>query len=269
MLNAKQRRGLVVLLAQFLSVYAAVVATSLLGWWFTERRYAEPVPALLKLRDPLIATVEMIVPMTVGVLVTAFFVRRARLRALVWREPEYVSPHLGGKAPTYAPPIDTGDDLLLGSALSTEPEPFYDLRVQPQISRLWWLLGMLVTLGAGLAIVYGVAHADVSAAGFLIGTLAAFCWAVAQEYLLRGLVVAWARRLTRRDLMVLSISAALSLVWILPFAVTANTPTHTLLILLYGPFMAVPLFALRRMFTSLWAPICAHFLLVTAFFVLV
>lgn len=269
MLCAKQRWGVVRILLHFAAVYATIVAVGTIGWYFTERTYPEPVPALLKLRDPVVAVAEIIIPMSVGIVVTAFWVRRSNLRALVWREPEYVSPELGGKAPTYAPPIDTGDDLLLGSALSTEPEPFYDLRVQPQISRLWWLLGMLVTLGAGLAIIYGVAHAQVTPLSFMVGSIAAFTWAVSQEYLLRGLVVARARRFTRRDLVVLSISATLSLIWILPFAATAYTPTRTLLMVLSGPVMSVPLFALRRMFTSLWAPIMAHFLLVTAFFVLV
>lgn len=269
MLSVKQRRGVIHVLTQFGAVYATIVLVGTLGWYFTERTYPQPVPALLKLRDPLVAVAEIIIPMSAGIFVTALLVRRSNLRALVWREPEYVSPELGGKAPTYAPPIDTGDDLLLGSALSTEPEPFYDLRVQPQISRLWWLLGMLVTLGAILAIIYGVTHAQVTAWGFFVGSVAALTWAISQEYLLRGLVVARTRRFTRRDLVVLSISAMLSLIWIVPFASTAYTPTRTLLLVLSGPVMAVLLFALRRMFTSLWAPIMAHFLLVTAFFVLV
>ncbi|MDO5721989.1 MAG: hypothetical protein Q4P06_05555 [Actinomycetaceae bacterium] len=269
MITVKQRWGLFYVLLQFATVFLAVSLTGVVGWMLTERNFSQPVPALLKLRDPHVAVAEIIIPMVVAVVVTAIFVRTSHLRPLVWREPEYVSPELGGKAPTYAPPIDTGDDLLLGSALSTEPEPFYDLHVQPQISRLWWLLGMLIVLGAGLAIIYGIAHAHVTGWSLAIGMFAAFMWAFAHEYLLRGLLVARVRRFTRRDRVPLLVSATLSALWIIPFAVTANTPTRTLLLLLAGPILAVPLFALRRMFTTLWAPIFAHFLLITAFFVLV
>lgn len=265
----KQVKGLLRLLGEYALVVAVVALLSLGGYLLTSTTGNDFVPALFKLRNPWNSIVEIVVPMMGGAILTRFIVRRRKLSYVVWREPEFVPPRLGGKAPTYAPPLDTNDDLLIGSALSTEPEPFYDLHVQPRISRLWWLMGILASLGAVLIIVYGLGHTDVTPLGAVTGMFGAFTWAFSQEYLLRGLIVAEMRRLYRRDRWAMLMSMLLAIPWMIPLAVTAATPTRTLVLILLGPLLTVAAFALRRMFTTLWAPIVAQFLFITVFFVLV
>jgi hypothetical protein len=266
--TAKQRNGLLRVVGEFFAVLILVVALSYAGHALVVIRGHEPTSAVFKLREPIHALVEIIIPMIVGAFLVRFFTHRQNLSHVVWREPEYVAPELGGKAPTYAPPLDTSDDLLMGSALSSEPEPFYDLHVQPRISRLWWLTGTLVALGAVLIIISGFMHSELSLGEVLTGILAAFAWAFTQEYLLRGLIIAEMRRITRRQRWTIIMSMLLSALWMLPFALTAATPTRTLVLILLGPLLALPSYALRRMFTSLWASIIAQSLFITAFFVL-
>ena len=268
-MTAKQRNGLLRVVGEFFAVLILVVALSYAGHALIVIRGYDPTPAMFKLREPLHAIVEIIFPMVVGALLVRFFTRRQNLSHVVWREPEYVAPELGGKAPTYAPPLDTSDDLLMGSALSSEPEPFYDLHVQPPISRLWWLTGMLVALGAVLIIISGFMHSELSFAEVVTGMVASFAWAFTLEYLLRGLIIAEMRRITRRPRWAIIMSMLLSAFWMLPFALTAATPTRMVVLTLLGPLLTVPSLALRRMFTSLCAPIIAQFLFIAAFFVLV
>ncbi|MDO5728638.1 MAG: hypothetical protein Q4P71_03315 [Actinomycetaceae bacterium] len=266
---SKRMRGLARIVLEFAAIMLVTLVIGTIGYFLTVRFHNGDVPALLKLRHPLASTFQIIIPMVATIIVTRFIVQRRHLTHVVWREPEFVSPKDGGKAPTYAPPLDTHDDLFLGTALSSEPEPFYTLNVQPRISRLWWLLGALISLGALLTISYGITHIHVTPIGFTVGVIATFTWAYAQEFLLRGLVIAEMRRLARRDRWAIAMSMLLSIPWMIPLAMTASTPTRTLVLILIGPIMSPLLFALRRMFTTLWAPIGAQFLFSATFFVLI
>ncbi|MDO5049115.1 MAG: hypothetical protein Q4D87_04445 [Actinomycetaceae bacterium] len=268
-MTSKQRWGLIRLFGEFFTVLAIMIALSFGGSAILETRGYEPVPALLKLREPITSIVEIVIPSLVGAFLTRFIVHRRKLSHVVWREPEYVPPEKGGKAPTYAPPLDMNDDILMGSALSSEPEPYYDLHVQPRISRLWWLTGSLTALGAILVIIYGFDRTNVSLGGAITGILGAFSWAFVQEYLLRGLVIAEMRRLTRAARWPIIMSMLLSIPWMVPLTLTASTPTRMLVLLLYGPLLTIPAFALRRMFTTLWAPIVAQGLFISVFLVMV
>lgn len=266
---SKRQRGLIRVVLEFAAVMSVTLIVGTIGYLLTIRFHEGDVPALLKLRHPLASTVQIIIPMLATIAVTRIIVRHRRLHHVVWREPEFISPEHGGKAPTYAPPLDTSDDLFLGTALSSEPEPFYTLNVQPRISRLWWLIGALISLGAFLTIAYGITHIHTNPVGIAAGITATLTWAYAQEYLLRGLVIAEMRRIARRDRWAIAASMVLSIPWMIPLALTASTSTRALVLVLVGPFMSPLLFALRRMFTTLWAPIIAQFLFSATFFVLV
>ena len=97
----------------------------------------------------------------------------------------------------------------------------------------------------------------------------AFCWAFTQEYLLRGLVIAQARKLARNDAKPLLASLLLSILWMIPIAATAPTLTNGVILVVLGPVLGAGTFALRRMFTTLWAAIAAQFLFISAFYVLI
>ena len=266
-MTATQRKAVIVLASEFAIVFASYLTMVMLGVIVTTRLGIDNVSAFDKLRVPAVTIAHIIVPMIVCFIATMIVVKRRGLGHVVWREPEFVPPELGGKAPTYAPPLDTDDDFF-GSALSSEPEPFYQLNVQPRVSRLWWLLGSLMTLGALLAIIHGAISMDATLTELLIGTLGAITWALAQEYLLRGLLVAEARRFARRDRWALATSLIASAAWVLPLATTAETDTRVIVLLLLAVGTAIPSFALRRMFTTLWAPVIGNALFITAFFVL-
>ena len=266
---SETRRLWIRLLLQYFAVYALVFATTLAGhFWVVSNGY-EPLPALLRLREPMFAIYEVAIPMILGTMLVKYFAVRAHLTHIIWREPEYVLPKNGGKAPTYAPPLDTSDDLLLGTALSSEPEPLYEINVQPRISRLWWLAGTLATLGALIVITFGLADSEVTPTGAITGLFAAFCWAFTQEYLLRGLVIAQARNLSRTDAKPLLASLLLSILWMIPIATTAPSLTNGVILVILGPVLGAGTFALRRMFTTLWAAIAAQFLFISAFYVLI
>jgi hypothetical protein len=267
--TAKQRSGLLRLFAEFFAVLIVAAALSYAGHALVVSRGHEHTPAMFKLREPVHAVFEIILPMIVGAFMVRFFGRRQNLSHVIWREPEFVAPELGGKAPTYAPPLDTSDDILMGSALSSEPEPFYDLHVQPRISRLWWLIGTITSLAAVLIIISGFVQAEIAPGAAVTGMIAAFAWAFTQEYLLRGLVVAEMRRISRRARWTFIMSALLSTIWMIPIAITAASSSRILVLILLGPLLTLPTYALRRMFTTLWAPIVAQFLFISVFFVLI
>lgn len=266
-MKSSARTGWTRVLGEYLAVWGLVSAITLIGhYWTVSRGYeipSDPGP----LHDPMFAVFEVIIPMACGALLVRYFANRSGLKHVIWREPEYVLPSDGGKAPTYAPPLDNADDLLLGSALSSEPDPAYQLEVTPRISRLWWLAGLLVILAAIIVVTMGFEASNLTLPGVMLGLVSAFCWAFTQEYLLRGLMVAEIRRITRGNMRPLLTSMALTIPWTIPMATTATTATDGVLLVVLAPILGFGAFALRRMFTTLWAAIAAQFIFLSVFFV--
>lgn len=267
-MRLSKKRGLTRFCTEFFAIFTVLLALGLVGHFAAVHLLSKDIPALAKLHYWQPALFEISLPVFVSALVARAWLRRSRLSYVAWTEPEYVPPEKGGRAPTYAPPLDTDDDVRFGSALSAEPEPFYDLHIQPRISRLWWLMGVLTVLGIIIIIAYALNESDISTSEFTVGFLTAAVWAVSQEYVLRGFVVARARTFIRRDHWVALVVMLASTLWILPLALTARTHTYMIVIALSGPITGVLLFSLRRMFNTLWAPITAQFLFILTFFVL-
>lgn len=260
MIPTPQRNGIFRVAAEFFLVYAVTILCAGVGLflsvWFTD----QDVPALSKLHDPITSITQVAIPALVCILLTRFLIHRRGLEYVVWQEPEYVSPRLGGKAPIVAPPLDTYDDLFFASALSHEPEPMFEINIQPRVSRLWWLAGMLVIFAVAMVFIVSLSNLEITLEGVLAGTFAAWMLALAQEYLLRGLVVAEVRRFTKRQRWPLLASAILTFFWMIPIAATADSSSNALFMLLAGVFLTFPAFGLRRMFASLWAAVLAQFL---------
>lgn len=267
MVPTLQLKGVFRVITEFFLVFSVTVLVAGVGLFLSVWLTAQDVPALAKLHDPLVALLQVAVPAWVCIVLTRFIIHRRGLEYVVWREPEYVSPRLGGKAPVVAPPLDTYDDLFFASALSHEPEPLFEIRIQPRVSRLWGLLGMLLVFGVTMVFIVSLSKLDLTVEGVLVGTLAAWSLALAQEYLLRGLVVAEVRRFSKRQRWPLLVSLLLSFFWMIPVSATAANASNALFVLLAGTLLAVPAFGLRRLFASLWASVWAQFLFLTAFLV--
>ncbi|MCS4485040.1 hypothetical protein NXS08_06105 [Gleimia sp. 6138-11-ORH1] len=255
-------------MAEFTAIVSISYTVAMVGVFLSRSLTDHDVPALAKLHDPLAALTQVAIPALVCIFITRAVIHRRELQHVVWQEPEYVSPRLGGKAPVVAPPLDTYDDLFFAPALSHEPDPLIEIDIQPRVSRLWWLVGMLTVFGISIVFLVFLTNLQVSLDSVLAGTFAAAALAVAQEYLLRGLIVAEVRRFTKRQRWSLLVSTVLTFFWMIPISLTAATPTNVLVVLLFGTLLAVPAFALRRIFASLWAPIIGQFLFFTAFLVL-
>ncbi|MDO5033884.1 MAG: hypothetical protein Q4E01_00635 [Actinomycetaceae bacterium] len=267
-MDAKTRRAWLRFAAEYIAVFILVFSTSYLNRYLLYFQGYEPLSAYGRLRDPIFALIEVIIPMGLGALLIRFIARRRKMSHVIWREPEYVPPSLGGSAPTYAPPLDTSDDLLLGTALSSEPEPLYNLELQPRISRLWWLVGYLAVMAALIVIGSGIIESEISPLGVFVGLLGSFAWAFTQEYLHRGLALTELKRLLRGRLKPMIGSLVLTLIWMIPIAVIAASPTGAVIITLSGPILGFLTYVARRMFTVLWASIITQFLFISAFFAL-
>lgn len=262
-----QFKGVLRVCAEFFGIFFLTLGLAGAGLFASRWFLGQDVPALAKLHNPFSAVLQVALPALVCIFFTRTLIHHRDLQYVVWQEPEFVSPRLGGKAPVLAPPLDTYDDLFFASALSREPDPLFEINIQPRVSRLWWLLGMLIAFGVTMIFIVSLANFQVTLQGVVAGTLAAWFLAFAQEYLLRGLVVAEVRRFTKRQRWPLLVSTVLTLFWMIPIAVTAQTSTNALIVVLFGTLLAIPAFVLRRVFASLWAPITAEFLFFTAFLV--
>lgn len=268
MIPTLQLKGFLRVLAEFAAIVGISISVAIVGIFLSRSLTETDVPALAKLHDPVVALLQVAMPAIVSILLTRAVIHHRELQYVVWQEPEYVSPRLGGKAPVVAPPLDTYDDLFFASALSHEPDPMFEINIQPRVSRLWWLVGMLAIFGVSMVFLVSLTNLQVTLPSVVAGTFAAATLAVAQEYLLRGLVVAQVRRFTKRQRWPLLVSAVLTFFWMIPISLTAASASNVLALLLFGTLLAFPAFALRRIFASLWAPITAQFLFFTAFLVL-
>lgn len=268
MIPTAQLKGTLRVLAEFAGIVSISIAVAAVGIFLSRSLLEIDVPALAKLHEPVVALSQVAFPALVSIFLTRAAIHRRDLQHVVWEEPEYVSPRLGGKAPVVAPPLDTYDDLFFASALSHEPDPMFEINIQPRVSRLWWLVGMLAIFGVAMVFLVSLTNLQTTLPSVLAGTFAAATLAVAQEYLLRGLVVAEVRRFTKRQRWPLLVSTVLTFFWMIPISLTAASATNVLALLLFGTLLAVPAFALRRIFASLWAPITGQFLFFTAFLVL-
>lgn len=265
--SSPQIKGVCRVVSEFFVIFGLTLLLAVLGLYASRWVSGQDVPALAKLHDPVSAVFQVALPAIFCIFLTRAAIHHRELQYVVWQEPEYVSPRFGGKAPVLAPPLDTYDDLFFASALSHEPEPLFEINIQPRVSRLWWLLGMLTTFGITMVFIVSLTNFQVTLQGVVAGTFAAWSLAFAQEYLLRGLVVAEVRRFTKRQRWPLLVSTVLTFFWMIPIAVSAASATNALIVLLFGTLLAVPAFILRRLFASLWAPITAQFLFFTAFLV--
>ena len=114
-MTAKQRSGLLRLLAEFFAVLIVAAALSYAGHALVVSRGHEPTPAMFKLREPVLPFLESSAP------IVAHY--GAVLRQTPKSEPRHLlNPSLWlqswWKAPRCSPL--TRDDILMGSALSSE-----------------------------------------------------------------------------------------------------------------------------------------------------
>ena len=84
-MTAKQRSGLLRLFAEFFAVLIVAAALSYAGHALVVSRGHEPTPAMFKLREPVHAVFEIILPMIVGAFMVRFFGRRQNLSHVIWR----------------------------------------------------------------------------------------------------------------------------------------------------------------------------------------
>ena len=106
-----------------------------------------------------------------------------------------------------------------------------------------------------LIIISGFVQAEIAPGAAVTGMIAAFAWAFTQEYLLRGLVVAEMRRISRRARWTFIMSALLSTIWMIPIAITAASSSRILVLILLGPLLTCLTAGMHVVCSRTWVPL--------------